>query len=124
MAQKSSRNSRSSYIRAFWTTENGRIATFEEMDWTPRPGIIQFFIKHSLTLSEESFEHWFAFCEWFLPVPDKRNKYGKPVEVWNLNHMENMGPASFIPVCRLLEKVVFTKITLQGNDLIVLIPRF
>ena len=79
----------------------------------PRPGDIQFFLKHSIIVKEVCYEHLFTFCEWLLPLPQReRNWFGKPIEVWH-QMIENMGSASFIPVCRIMDKVVHTKTSLE-----------
>lgn len=121
---KTSRNSRSSYVRAFWTLKDGKLATFDEMGLTPRAGVILDFLRHSFILNDETFTHWLARVEWFLPLPDDiAFRYGKPVECWQAYGRENMGPASFIPVCRLLDKCVHCYRRIRGRDTLVIVPR-
>ena len=117
-----SRNHKSGYIVAHWTAGDGNIANFE--NYVPsRPGVIEYFFKHSLIHKEEHLDHWFAKCKWFLPSPDDiRNKYGKPVEIWR-SLFENSGPASFIPVLRIHSKVVITTKRVAGQNSVIVVPR-
>ena len=119
-----SRNHRSSYVVAYWASNAGEISKFCDMGLSPRPGIIKHFLKHSLIFGDQHYEHWFAYCEWFLPVEEHmKNEYGKPVEVWYQKLFEQLGPASFIPVSRILAKFVHIKLRRHNKDLIILVPR-
>lgn len=122
---KKSRNNRSSYIHAYWASSGGEIKNYNDMGLTPRPGVIQHFLKHTILNCGKAYEHWFAFCEWFLPLPEEvKNFYGKPVELWQQYLFEQMGPASFIPVSRILAKCVHANVRHNNLDVVVLIPRF
>lgn len=119
-----SRSSRSACIVSYWTATNGKISNMEEMSFQPRPGLIEYFIKHCILISNESLEHWFGFCKWHLPVEDEiKHKFGKPMEVWHKNHFEDMGPSSFIPLQRIFAKAVYAEFTYKSRELIVIAPR-
>ena len=81
-SSKLSRNVGSSYIVAFWPTSVGHIAAFDKIPFCPRPGTMNYFIKHSLLIEGKSYEHCFAHCNWLYPVQDEiRHKFGKPLEI-------------------------------------------
>ena len=118
------KNVRSSYILAFWAKRFGQISNYDEQDLQPRPGMVNFFFKHSFIHNDRCYEHWLAQCEWFYPVADGiKNKFGKPVEVWHRRLFEQYGPASYIPAFRILSKFVFTPYKYQSKDLMALVPR-
>ena len=76
------KNPRSSYIVAYWCKDGSKIAKYNEYDTTPSPGVISYFLKHSIIVHNKCFEHWFEYCEWFHPVnTDIRYilNFGKPV---------------------------------------------
>ena len=119
-----SRNHRSSYVVAYWASRAGEIRKFCDMGLSPQPGIIKYFLKHSLTVVDQSYTHWFAYWHWFYPVEEHiRNEYGKPVEVWHQNLFEQAGAASFIPVSRILAKFVHAKVHRHNKDLLIVVPR-
>lgn len=119
-----SRNSRSSYIIAYWVKSDGQIREYNSMGLTPHPGLIKYFVKHSLMVGDKSYTHWFAYCDWFLPINDTlKNMFGKPVEVWNRTLFDLAGPASFIPVSRIVAKFVHAKFAYRNKDLMVIVPR-
>jgi len=108
----------------FGQEKEGIFLTMNEVGYSPRPGFIEYFVKHCILINNEYYEHWFAFCKWFMPVQDEiRNRYGKPVEVWQRHHFENMGPASFIPLQRIFCKGVYCVFSHAGSELIAVIPR-
>lgn len=118
-----SRNNRSSYIVAHWASNDGNIKSFDEMELSPRPGIIKYFLKHTLTIHVTSYEHWLAFCDWFLSVPDHiRFEFGKPLELWHNNLYELAGASSFIPVSRIFGKFVHARLHRHSKDLMVIVP--
>ena len=124
---KSSKNSRSSFVRAFWSDKDGKILQFKDYDEDskPRLGIITEFVKHTFMVDGKGFTHWFACVEWCLSFVSQSitNYFGEPVECWKAHGRVNKGPASFIPVFRILDKCVHSIQKVQGNDALVTIPR-
>ncbi|XP_066934952.1 uncharacterized protein [Clytia hemisphaerica] len=123
----SSRNCRSSYIRAFWADKNGEILKFKDYgENNPRVGIISEFLKHSFLINGEVFTHWFARVEWCLSFSSSSgvtNYFGDPVECWQAHGRVDNGPASFIPAFRILDKCVHLTQKVKGKDALVVIPR-
>ena len=122
---KCSRSSRSSYILAHWCGSNGKVLSYDNMTFTPRPGQILWFYKHILFVDNQPYEHYFAFVEWYMPMPEAiKNKYGKPIQVWRNKIFEPTGSASFIPVQRIKSKFVYIEQSIESHDVIVVLPRF
>ena len=73
------------HIVAYWSQDGFEIAKYNEYDKTPSPGIIRYFLKHSIIVYERCFEHWFAYCEWFhLVNTDIRYRLWKSFQtVWS-----------------------------------------
>ena len=119
-----SRNHKSAFFFAFWPLQNGRIASLNEMELSPRPGVIQYFVKHSIIIESISYSHWFAFCKWFLSVDNEtRNMFGKPLEVWHKDLFINSGSSAFIPVQRIFSEAVYADFVHNFNHLRVFVPR-
>lgn len=122
---KNSRSERSSYILAYWCDEGGQIKPFSAMYNIPRPGRINYFIKHVIYINQVPHEHVLANVEWFLPLPDEQCHYfGKPVQLWCATTFENPGPASFIPVQRIKTKFVHISERMFGREVLVVLPRY
>ena len=119
-----SRNFRSSYIVAYWAKADGRIREYNDMGLTSQPGVIRYFIKHCLMVGDQSYTHWFAYCDWFLSTPENiKYTFGRPVEVWYQNLFQPTGPASFVPVARILAKFVHVKFSHRIRDIMAVVPR-
>ena len=119
-----SRNFRSSYVVAYWAKADGRIREYNDMGLTPKPGVIKYFVKHCLMVGDQSYTNWFAYCDWFLSTPENiRNMFGKPVEVWYQNLFQPTGPASFVPVARILAKFVHVTFSHRSLDIMTVAPR-
>ena len=119
-----SRNFRSSHIAAYWAKADGRIREYNHMGLTPQPGVIKYFIKHCLMVGDQSYTHWFAYCDWFLSTPENiKSIFGKPVEVWYQNLFQPTGPASFVPVARILGKFVHAKFSHRSRDVMAVVRR-
>ena len=68
--------------------------------------------------------HWFAYHEWFLSTPENiENIFGKLVEVRYKTLFQPTGPASFIPVARILAKFVHAKFSYKSRDIMAVVPR-
>ena len=121
-AGSSSRSFKSSYVQAFWSTENGDIASFNQMPLKPTPGQVQYILKHTVFYKENPLIHTLAYVSWFLEFESKEY-YGKPVEVWHRTLCCPRGPASFIPIRRLHSKFVNVQSTMNGHNVMIVLPR-
>ena len=87
----------------------------------PRPAKVKYFLKHSLAVSNEHFEHVLACVEWYLPVDEEtRFTYGKGVEVWKNHLFELCRSVLFMLVHK---QFVIIKTKLVNCDVIVMLPR-
>ena len=103
---------------------DGRIREYNDMGLTPQPSVIKYFIKHCLVVGDQSYTHWFAYCDGFLSNPENtKNMFGKPIEVWYQNLFQPAGPASFVPVARILAKFVLVKFSHRSRDIMAAVPR-
>lgn len=93
------RNLRSARILASWTTSDGSIDTSSAR----RPGIVTFYIAHSVQINGEHYQHVFAVV-WWYQFDENQDYFGKPVQVWKLNEYTPCGPALFMPVQRIAQK--------------------
>ena len=117
---KKSRSARSSYISAFWCVADGDMLEFERMCHLPRLGRLKYVLKHSLTVSNEQFEHAFRY----LPVDEEtRFTYGKPVEVWKSPLFQVFRSALFMPVQQIKNKLVIIECKLENRDDIAVLSR-
>ena len=72
-----------------------------------RPGRVSHYLQHSLEVDDTVRTHILASVEWFK----KSNcdfGYCHPVTVWK-NKFQNDGPATYIPVQRIMGKCAWTK---------------
>lgn len=122
-AGENSRSYKSSFIMAHWSEKDGTIASFNSMPTKPTPGQIKYFLKHTIFIGNESKTHVIAFVSWFLEHSDLQNYYGKPVEVWHHTLRQSTGSASFIPVKRIASKFVHVRTEINGQNVIVVLPR-
>ena len=58
-----------SYIVAYWAKADGKIREYNDMGLTPQPGVFKYFIKDCLMVGNQSYTHWFVYCDWFLTTP-------------------------------------------------------
>ena len=68
-----------------------------------RPGIIRYFIVHSVEIKGQQNIHAFAVADW-LRSSEEDFGYGNTLFVWFAKDFENAGPASFLPVQRIHSK--------------------
>ena len=111
------RNLCSARIMASWTTSDGSIDTTAAR----RPGIITFYIVHSVKINGIFFQHVFAVV-WWYKLDDDQDYFGKPVQVWKLNDYEPCGPALFMPVQRIAQRYACCSVTLNGHEKLVVSP--
>eukprot|EP00111_Clytia_hemisphaerica_P009347 TCONS_00027435-protein len=117
-----SRSHKSSYVSAFWASSDGSIQAPGEMYLKPVPGQIVYFIKHNVFFGDEHYPHVFAKISWFLES-DKRDIFGKPVEVWDNVLTKPKGASSFMPVQRTFAKFVHFKFEKNCQKLMAVVPR-
>ncbi|XP_066930325.1 uncharacterized protein [Clytia hemisphaerica] len=122
---ETSRSVRSSNVVAYWCGANGNVQAYESMYHSPRPGKIIYFIKHSLLLDGVYTEHILARVDWYLRSQNYDGSviYGKPTMIFRDRLYEQSGSASFIPVQRIFSKYVFSKTEMNGNEMLVIVPR-
>ena len=96
-----SRLNRFAYILAKWADRFHGNVDMEIED--ERPGIIDCFIRQSISYDDKVYSFCFAYVRWFQHHPE-RFHYGNDglvPEIWCANLFESLGPASFIPVQRI-----------------------
>ena len=96
----------SSHVLARWAGRFDRMVDLELPG--ERPGIIEYFVRQSITYDEQSHTFCFAFVRWFQYHPQRFHcgTDGIVPEVWCSNLFESLGPASFVPIQRLSRKFV------------------
>ncbi|XP_028419139.1 uncharacterized protein LOC114544841 [Dendronephthya gigantea] len=101
-----SRLSRFAYILARWA---GRFHGGVDMEGVEeRPGIIDCFVRQSISYRDKVHSFCFAHVRWFQRHPE-RFHYGNDgvtPEIWCSNLFESFGPASFIPVQRIARNLI------------------
>ena len=94
------------------------------MEISQRPGVIRFFLKHSIDFNGNCFPLWFEFLLLvYLVNASLRGKFGTPLEAWCRNSFEQSGAASFITIQRIFAKLVHAPYEMESKDLMVLVPR-
>ena len=91
---------------------------------TVRPAQIQYFIKHSFTLSghpEDCISHVFAVVLW-PQVHPKQHCMGKPVEVWCKSVFEHCIENRYVPIENILSHVFISFEHLENEEVVVVIP--
>lgn len=86
-----------------------------------RPGIIRYFIIHSLEIKGQQNIHAFAVVDW-LKSSEQDIGYGNPLSVWFAKEFENAGPAVFLPVQRIHSKFLYADRLYCGQKYIVISP--
>lgn len=70
-----------------------------------RPGVIRYFMVHSVQIEGNQISHAFAVVNW--PRPSEQDfGYGNPFSVW-LKNFEEAGPSVLLPVKRLHKKYLY-----------------
>ena len=118
-----SRSRRSSTIMAFWAGIDGEIQSIIDPFTKPRPGVIEKLLLHIANVDGEPKQHLLAKVSWFTAVPNYKNYFGKPHEVWYSQLHDMPGPASIIPVQRIRSKFVKIQRRLFNKDIIITCPR-
>ncbi|CAB4040576.1 Hypothetical predicted protein [Paramuricea clavata] len=102
-----SRLNRFAYILAKWAGRFHGDVDIESMD--ERLGIVDCFIRHSISYNDKVYSFCFAYVRWFQHP--ERFHYGNAgnmvaPEIWCANMFECFGPASFIPVQRITRNFI------------------
>ena len=111
------RNLRSARIMASWSGDNGLIDT----SVPTRPGIVNFYIVHTVKINGEFHQHAFAVVWWYKTDCDQGH-FGKPSQVWKLHNYEPCGPSLFMPVQRIGQKFACCSLELNGVDKLIVNP--
>ena len=86
-----------------------------------RPGIISYFIVHSVEIKGQQNIHVFAVVDW-LTSSEQDFGYGNPLSVWLAKEFENAGPAVFLPVQRIHSKFLSADKLYSGQNYLVVSP--
>lgn len=98
---KQSRSSRSCNVTAIWASEGGKIDVTNSL--THRPGQVQFYFEHCLSINGVSTPHIFGNVRWY-----KKSSYhgiSSSLTLWKAYEFETGGECSFIPVQRLCGRI-------------------
>ena len=110
-------NLRSARIMASWTAHDGTI----DISAPTRPGIVNFYMLHSVKLNGKYHQHAFAVVWWFKADSEKEH-FGKPVQVWKRYDYVPCGPALFMPVQRMRQKFACCSVKLNKAEKVVVNP--
>ena len=117
-ASSTSRSVRSSYVLASWVSTSGRVDT---TGVEPRAGAVQFYMRQNVCVAGEYKPFLLAYVLWYQNHPE-RSYFGKPVQVCCKDLFEQLGPASFIPVQRIVSKFVPAFDKVKGENVMVVCP--
>lgn len=115
----SSLNSRlNSYgrVMASWCGETGDIDL-----GIVRPGIVLYYIAHSVEIGKNQRTHLFAVVNWLKPSAEDFG-YKNPLSVWCANDHEKGGPAVFIPVQRIYSRFICAEELYSGKHYLIISP--
>ena len=62
------------------------------------------FTLHSIQINGEQYQHVFAVIQWYQ-FDENQDYFGKPVQVWKINNYASCGPALFMPVQKIAQKL-------------------
>ena len=98
---KFSRMDRFAYIIGKWAAVFNSDVDLESTD--ERPGVIDCFIKQSITYDGNSYSFCFVYVRWFQRHPNRYHcgKDRATPQIWCSNIYESLGAASFLPVQRI-----------------------
>ena len=86
-----------------------------------RPGIVNFYIVHSVKVNGEFRQHAFAVV-WWYKIDCDQGHFGKPTQVWKQCAYEPCGPSLFMPVQRVAQKFACCSMKINGVDKLVISP--
>ena len=111
------RNLRSARIMASWSADDGSIDTCAPR----RPGIVNFYIVHSVKVNGEFRQYAFAVV-WWYKIDCDQGHFGKPTQVWKQCDYEPCGPSLFPPVPCVAQKFACCSMKINGIDKLVISP--
>ena len=85
-------------VTASWCTSNGCIDL-----GLMRPGIVRYYIVHSLEIQRKQHVHVFAAVNW-LKASEQDFGFKNPLSVWHARGFVTSGPSVFLPVQRIHSK--------------------
>ena len=95
-----SRERNFSRIMASWCGSDGIINPGK-----PRPGVVKYYILHSVKVGHQQLEHMFAITDWLKPAEGDLG-YANPLSVWQAKQYEPAGPTIFLPVQRIHSRFI------------------
>ena len=91
-------------ILAKWCNDSGLI----DADSVPRLGFVKYFFQHNLRITAKSTTHIVAAVQWYTDFHDSMpTGYLPPVQIFRKKSVKP-GPASFMPVQRILSKCAYS----------------
>ena len=103
-------------IIASWCGDNGVINL-----GIMRPGIVRYFMVHSMEIKGKQNIHAFAVVNW-LKSSEQDLGFGNPLSVWLPDKFEHGGPAVFLPVQRIHSKFLFVDKLYSGQRYLICSP--
>jgi hypothetical protein len=103
LGSSDSRLERSSFILASWCGQYS--GSIETDSFDLHPGVIDFFIKQTITIDGRQESLCLAKVRWFQRHPE-RHRIGRPHLIWCRKLFEMEGPCTFIPIQRMHSQFV------------------
>lgn len=103
-------------IIASWCGNNGAVNP-----GMMRPGIVRYFIVHSVQIEGKQLIHAFAVVNW-LKSSEQDFGFGNPLSVWMAKDFEHAGPAVFLPIQRIHSKFLSTEKLHSGQRYLIVSP--
>lgn len=101
-----SRLNRFACILAKWAGRFDGNVDLEAAD--ERPGVIECFIRQSISVGDKTYSFCFAYVRWFQYHPERFHcgNTGVTPEIWCSDLFEGLGSASFMPIQRISRKFI------------------
>lgn len=108
------------YIMASWADSNGNIRV-ETING--RPGIVKFFLYHTVTINGTPVPHVLAVVTWYKEKNTNGGiSFRNPLSTWSAKEFVPPGPATFIPVQRFMSRFIHGNYSTKNEDFIVVSP--
>ncbi len=88
----------------------------------PCVGFVKYYFTHSVTLCGKPVKHIFAYVKWYKQA-ENQHGYRPPATLWHARQLEVPGPACFMPVQRIMTKVVSAKDVIDNTHYFMACPR-
>lgn len=111
------RTRNSSHLMVSWAKQDGTMYLANEHSGVNRPGKVLYYILNKVEISKDIYrEHVFAVVVWLTEHP-RQYLYGKPIEIWDHSTYVQDGPATFLPVHKIVCRFVagYGKISKPGG---------